>query len=41
MPIQITNGDKKDLAGGIYITDTILKELQEIVGEKNIMVEEI
>ena len=43
MPIQIINGDKKDLAGGIYITDTILSELQELIGKeidkklKNIM----
>ena len=41
MPIQIINGDKKDLAGGIYITDTILSELQELIGKERIKIEEI
>ena len=40
MPIQIINGDKKDLAGGIYITDTILSELQELIGKERIKKEE-
>ena len=41
MPIQIINGDKKDLAGRIYITDTILSELQELIGKERIKIEEI
>ena len=41
MPIQIINGDKKDLAGGIYITDTILSELQELIGKERTKIEEI
>ena len=41
MPIQIINGDKKDLAGGIYKTDTILSELQELIGKERIKIEEI
>ncbi len=38
--VQIINEDKKDLAGGIYITDTILTELQELIGEERVKIEE-
>lgn len=36
--IQIVNEDRTDNAGGIYLTDAILKELQEIVGIENVKV---
>ncbi len=38
--IQIVNGNRKDMAGGIYLTDEILEELKAIVGEKKAKVEE-
>ena len=49
IPIQIINGDKKDMAGGIYLNNLgntsqnseTLQELQEIVGEENAKIVEI
>ncbi len=38
--VQIINEDKKDLAGCIYITDIILTELQELIGEERVKIEE-
>ena len=39
--LQIINGDKKDMAGGIYITNDILEQFKEIVGENRVRVEEV
>jgi len=39
--LQIINGEKKDMAGGIYITDEILKELNEIIGEEQVKIQEV
>ena len=49
IPIQIINGDKKDMAGGIYLNNLgntsqnseTLQELQEIVGEENAKIVEM
>ena len=41
IPIQILNGDKKDMAGGIYLTNQVLEEFREIIGSENARVEEI
>ena len=35
MPIQIINGDRKDMAGGILMTKEILAEFQELIGPEN------
>ena len=40
IPIQIVNGAKKDMAGGIYLSGTTLEEFKEIAGEENATVEE-
>src|SRR5699024_601249 len=32
IPLKIVNGDKQDMAGGIFYTEGILEELKEIVG---------
>lgn len=34
--LQIVNGERKDLAGGIYITDAILSEFKDLIGEENV-----
>ena len=34
--VQIINGDKVDPAGGIYIDNNILEELEEIAGKENV-----
>lgn len=39
MQVEIVNGEKKDPAGGLYITKDILEELQEIVGVENAKIE--
>ena len=39
--LQIVNGDRKDMAGGIYITDAILGEFKELIGEDRVKVEEV
>ena len=39
--LQIINGSKKDFAGGIYITDSILSEFKELAGENRVLVEEM
>ena len=41
MPIQIVNGEKKDMAGGIYFTDEILEEFKSIIGDECATVKEI
>ena len=49
IPIQIINGDKKDMAGGIYLNNLgntsqnseTLQELQKIVGEENAKIVEM
>lgn len=38
--IEIVNGEKKDMAGGIYLTDAILEEFKNIVGDENATIEE-
>ena len=38
--IEIVNGEKKDMAGGIYLTDAILEEFKNIVGDENARIEE-
>lgn len=37
--IYIINGDKKDAAGGIFLNDQILKELEEIIGVQRVKIE--
>ena len=32
--VQIENEDKKIMIGGIYLTEDILKEFEEIIGKK-------
>ena len=39
--LQIVNGEKKDMAGGIYMTEEILSEFKELIGEQRVKVEEI
>ncbi len=39
--LQIINGDKKDMAGGIYTTPDIISELKELIGEERVKIEEI
>ena len=34
IPIQIVNGEKRDMAGGIYLTEAILEEFKSIVGDE-------
>lgn len=36
MPIQIINGDRKDMAGGIHFTPQVLEEFKEIIGAENV-----
>ena len=38
---KIVNKDKKDMAGGIYITTEILSEIQELIGADNVEIQEI
>ena len=38
--IEIVNGEKKDMAGGIYLTDAILEEFKNIVGDENATIKE-
>ena len=38
--IEIVNGEKRDMAGGIYLTDAILEEFKNIVGDENATIEE-
>ena len=37
--VYIINGDRKDPAGGIFINEEIIKELQEIVGKEKVIIE--
>ena len=37
VPVQIENGEKKVTIGGIYLTEEILKEFEEITGEKMLL----
>ena len=39
--VEIINNEQKSPAGGLLITEAILKELQEIVGEENAKIEEV
>ena len=39
--LQIINGDRKDMAGGIYITDEILNQFKELIGNDRVKVEEV
>ena len=39
--LQIVNGQRKDIAGGVYITDEILKEFKFLVGEENLRIENV
>ena len=39
--LQIVNGERKDMAGGIYMTEEILSEFKELIGEQRVKVEEI
>ena len=41
IPIQIINGEKKDMAGGIHLTGQVLEEFKEIIGDENAKVVEI
>lgn len=34
VPVEIQNGEEKMMIGGIYLTNDILKEIEEITGEK-------
>ena len=36
MTIQIINGDRKDMAGGIHFTPQVLEEFKEIIGAENV-----
>ena len=38
--IQIINGEKKNMSGGIYLTNAVLEELREIIGDENVKIEE-
>ena len=38
--IQIINGEKKNMSGGIYLTNAVLEEFQEIIGDENVKIEE-
>lgn len=37
--LQIINGEKKDMAGGIYMTDETLEEFKKLIGENRVNVE--
>ena len=37
--VYIINGEKKDAAGGVFLSDKVLKELKEIVGNEQVKVE--
>ena len=39
--LQIVNGEKKDMAGGIYMTDATLNEFKELIGDNRVLVEEM
>ena len=39
--LQIINGEKKDMAGGIYMTDETLNEFKELIGENRVKVENV
>ena len=39
--VQIINGDRKDMAGGLFINNEILEEFRDIVGYENARIEEI
>ena len=39
--LQIINGDRKDMAGGTYITDEILNQFKELIGNDRVKVEEV
>ena len=39
--LQIVNGDKTNMAGGLYITDSILSEFKDLIGEQRVKIEEI
>ena len=39
--LQIVNGEKKDMAGGIYMTEETLDEFKELIGENRVKVETI
>ena len=41
IPIQIINGERRDMAGGIYLNNQTLEEFKEIVGNENARVEEV
>ena len=41
IPIQIVNGEKRDMAGGIYLNNQILEEFKEIIGGENANVVEM
>ncbi len=39
--LQIVNGEKKDMAGGIYMTEETLNEFRELIGENRVSVENV
>ena len=39
--VQIINGERRDMAGGIYINNETLEQFQDIIGFENARVEEI
>lgn len=39
--VQIINGERKDMAGGIYLNNETLEQFQDIIGFENARVEEI
>lgn len=41
MQLQIINGEKKNMAGGMYTTPDILSELKDLIGENRVKIEEI
>ena len=41
IPIQIINGEKKDMAGGIYLANGTLDEFKDIIGDENAKIIEL
>ena len=39
--LQIINGERKDMAGGIYLTDVILSEFKDLIGNDRVKIDEI
>ena len=39
--LQIINGERKDMAGGIYLTEEILSEFKDLIGNDRVKIDEI